>query len=212
MERWDDSQYMIHLRPLVSEHEWMQFKTDILRIYAEQNAKRAALRKLIEYNPYRSMTHMHSTSLRHIQWCPTLLCSDPLRDVVPHYVCVKCRGLIFLSCGFPFMFIFILYLCLVHALFILCLAVDVLSLPRFFFFNGRRHRAFLEAVMRAHPDLDPVLVEEELIQKLRLLTDSMSRHHPGVRCRFTSTLDWYDSKEGVRVYFETFQIQFSQYF
>ena len=212
VEQWDDSQYMIHLRPLVSEQEWMRFKTDILHIYAEQNAKRAALRKLIEYNPYRSMKDMYFTFTRHIQWCRTLLCFDPLRDFVPYSICVKCGMLIFLSCGFPFMFIFIIYLCLINALYILCLAADVITYPRFFFFNGRRHRAFLEAVMTAHPDLDPVQVEEELVVKLRLLTDIMSRHHPGVHCRFTSILDWHDSKEGVRVYLETFQIQFSQYF
>ena len=104
----------------------------------------------------------------------------------------------------------IIYLCLTFALNILCLAVDVLTFPRFLIFYGR-HCAFLEAVMTAHPDLDPVLVEKELVQKLRLLTDSMSRYHPGVRCRFTSILDWEETNEG-RVYFETFQIQFSQYF
>jgi hypothetical protein len=112
---------------------------------------------------------------------------------------------------------FMLFLPILHifgflaiVLFILCLAVDVLTLPRFLFFNGRRHRAFLEAVMTAHPDLDPVLVEEELVQKLRLLTDSMSRHHPGVHCRFISILDSQETKEGL-VYFETFQIQFFQF-
>ena len=206
--RWDDSQYMIHLRPLVSEQEWMQFKKDILRIYAEQNAKRAALRKLIEFNPYRSMKHMNGTSFGHIfhNCClPTLCHCDPLRDPC----CPNCVFRVeFRICYYACI---ILYLCLALALCILCLAVDVLTYPRFFFFNGRRHRAFLEAVMRAHPDLDPVLVEEELVQKLRLLTDIMSRHHPGVRCRFTSILYRKNSKKGP-VYSESFQIQFSKYF
>ena len=76
-----------------------------------------------------------------------------------------------------------------------------------------RHRAFLEAVMRAHPDLDPVLVEEELVvQKLRLLTDIMSRHHPGVYCRITSILSRKKNSNKGPVYFETFQIQFSKHF
>ncbi len=90
---------------------------------------------------------------------------------------------------------------------IICLAVDLLMCPRFIIFNGR-HRAFLEAVMTTHPDLNPVLVEEELVQKLRLLTDNMTRHHPGVHCRFTSTLQYGSTSEGHRFFYETFQIQF----
>ena len=129
--------------------------------------------------------------------------SDRFRD--PYCICVYHIPIL----NIVFMLIVIICIFLNIVLTIICIAVDVLTYPRFFFFNGRRHRAFLEAVMTAHPDLDPVLVETELIQKLRLLTDSMSRHHPGVRCRFTSTLDWYDSKEEGH---ETFQIRFSQYF
>jgi hypothetical protein len=197
VEQWDDSQYMIHLRPLVSEQEWMQFKTDILIIYLRQNRKRAALRKLIEFNPYRSITHMNfalqSHFVRNTNYRLSRCGSDPSRD--PYCICV-----IFFLVYIPIVIIF--YTFLAPALTTICLVVDVLTFPRFLIFNCCRHRAFLEAVMTAHPDLDPVLVEAELVQKLRVYTDSMSRHHPGVYCRFTSILEYN---------FETFQIQFSKY-
>jgi hypothetical protein len=77
---WDDSQYRFH--SLVSEQEWMQFKTDILRIYAEQNAKRAALRRLIEFKRYRGITNWYTTLLSNVNFYLTRCRHDPLRD--PH--------------------------------------------------------------------------------------------------------------------------------
>ena len=60
LERWDDFGYSTHLRSLLSEQDWMQFKRDILHIYEEHNAKRAALRALIEFNCFRSLSMMFS--------------------------------------------------------------------------------------------------------------------------------------------------------
>ena len=206
VEQWDDSQYKLHLRPLVSEQEWMQFKKYISLIYLRQNRKRAALRKLIEFNPYRSITYMNLALQSHTHLrLGSLFCrcgSDPFRD--PYCICVKNIKIVLVLLPVVIISYFI-----GKALTIICIAVDVLTFPRFFFFNGRRHRAFLEAVMTAHPDLDPVLVEEELVQKLRLITDFMSRRHPGVYCRFTSILE--SSEKGGLHYFESFQIQFSKY-
>eukprot|EP01035_Chromulina_nebulosa_P025822 gene25822-33729_t len=76
---WDDSQYRIHLRSLVSEQEWMQFKTEILRIYVEQNAKRAALRKLIQFNRYRPIKVLFLT-LNNFKFYLIRCRCDPLRD------------------------------------------------------------------------------------------------------------------------------------
>eukprot|EP01036_Dinobryon_divergens_P024057 gene24057-32471_t len=156
-EFWDDSQYRLHMRPLVNEEEWMQLKKDILQIYSEQNAKRMALRKLIMFNSYRSMFHMLIAAAENAwnfydRCVRCVIKNDPLRDP----------------------------------------------------------QAFLEAVMTAHPDLDPVLVEEELIQQLRQLADNFTSRHPGVYCRFTSILGHYKTKKG-RSYYETFQIQFLKF-
>ena len=203
--RWGDSKYRAHLQPLVSEQEWMQFKRDILQIYTEQNAKRAALRKLIQFNPYRSISELQSDSVYCIIDC--LFCGgfkpDLLRD--PQNICIRCmKFILFFPLFISHYSVFLLFVCV----FVLCVAVDVLTFPRLFIYRDR-HQAFLEAVMAEHPDLDPVLVEEELIQKLRRLTDSMTADHPGVYCRFTSVLGCHHSKEGSS-YYESFQIQFLQ--
>ncbi len=200
IECWDDSQYLLHLRPLVHEEDWMQLKKDILQIYFEQNAKRAALRKLIQFNSYRSMFCMFEavffTAVRFYMGCyQCVIKHDPLRD----------RQCTFRRClCIPPHFLVLIMIMLIWFLFsIVFLALDLLTYSRFDIFDSC-HRAFLEAVMTAHPDLDPVLVEEELIQKLRQLADDFMSRHPGVYCRFTSVL--------LKHYgHETFQIQFLKF-
>jgi hypothetical protein len=110
-ECWGDSQYLLHLRPLVNEEEWMQLKT---LIYYKQNAKRAALRKLIQFNSYRSMFCMLPavpyTALKfYFQQC-VFKHGDPLRDrqctferclcIPPHFLVVIIVALICLLLSF----------------------------------------------------------------------------------------------------------------
>ena len=191
---------MVHLVPLISGEEWTKIKRDILKIYAEQNAKREALRRLIEFNSNLSMVGMADALLNNgYYYLNRLSLSDPLRD--NQFNCGECLTSPFL-----------LLVKVIYAVIVFCLCrqvgfvVDVLTLPRFILFKNR-HRAFLEAVMTAHPDLDPVLVDRELIQKLRELTDNIMSDHP-VNCRFTSIMDYDSDKNNNSQYYETFQIQF----
>ena len=179
--RWGDKKYSIHLRPLLSEEEWLQFKRDILSIYAEQNSKRAALRKLVQFNWYRSLLISFLSEVRHLRSrLPN--CEDPLRDM--HWS----QRFLLLICLIPQLFAGVLvgYFTFMPITFI-CLLLDLLTFPRFILFH-ERHVSFLESVMEAHPDLDPALVEEELIQKMQQLAQNMTTHHPGVHCRFSSSL------------------------
>lgn len=204
---WDDSQYRFHLRSLVSEQEWMQFKTEFLRIYAEQNAKRAALRKLIQFNRYRGITHWYITLLSNVYFYLTRCRRDLLRD--PHWM-LRCIQLcLYWILFLPLVYAYLGIMWIVVPLYILCLVLDLLLIyPRYLLFRDTE-KAFLDAVMTANPDLDPVLVEEELVQQLRQLTVSMTRHHPGVHCQFTSTLHRKEFGENKTPYYlETFQIQF----
>jgi len=53
--KWDDIGYKTHLQAFISEYEWSEMKMEILRIYAEHNAKKTKLYNLVKCNPYRSM-------------------------------------------------------------------------------------------------------------------------------------------------------------
>ena len=94
---------------------------------------------------------------------------DPLRD--------KTLLQQFLTC--PIILICLPILNVLMGFVFAILLLDLLSFPRFFLFH-HRHLAFLESVIVAHPELDPALAEEELVQKLQCLLDSLCRHHPGV--------------------------------
>lgn len=175
---WNDSEYSIHLRSLLSEQDWMQFKGDILQIYADQNAKREALRKMVEFNCYRSMNAMYLIKLTQFSLYITRCCHrDSLRD--PTWLDQFLTFLLWIiSTPLLFALMFIVFLCLL---------LDIITAPRFVLFY-RSHVEFLDSVMIAHPELDPALVEEELIQKLQQLLDSLSSHHPGVYCKISSSV------------------------
>jgi len=201
---WDDEQYFFHSKPLVSEEEWMQFKREILHIYAEHNARRAALRWLIEINPNRSFIGMFGSARKAISSFIYRSRCDPLRDPDRLLRCLQCFICIVLVIPFGYFFLLI---CMVDiALLLICAMVDLLLFPRFILFR-ECHYAFLMSVMTANPDLDPVLVEESLVQQLRQLADRMNRDHPGVNCRFISTLESIESKNRID-YYEVFQMQF----
>lgn len=178
VDRWGDMEYSIHLRPLLSEQEWMQFKKDILSIYAEQNSKTVALRKLVEFNWYRPLYELYSRALGHLYSC-TPPCRDPTRDMDwPMRFLLYCIYVVHLI---TYMYVLLIPVVLVSLL------LDILTLPRFSLFR-RCHVAFLESVMVAHPELDPAVVEEELIQKIQQLAQNLSANHPGVHCRHSSSV------------------------
>jgi hypothetical protein len=218
---WDDSQYRLQLRSLVSEQEWMQFKTDILRIYAEQNAKRAALRKLIQFNRYRPIAHLFLALLSNAKAYLDRR-SDPLRDPLmnpPTYSILLFPLILLLSLILMVASVSVLSaiamigIVLINFLLSLCIVLDfLLMFPRYLLFR-ETEKSFLESAMAAHPDLDPVLVEEELVQQLRQLTVRMNRHHRGVHCQFTSTLEHRkgDGADNPSSDWETFQIQFLKF-
>ena len=202
VQRWSDNEYAIHLRTLLNEHDWMQFKGDILQIYAVQNAKREALRKLVEFNSYRSLNAMYLIKLtQFLLYIPRCCHRDPLRD--PTWLQQSLTTLLWLIC-MPLFYVimFIVFLCLL---------LDTVTAPRFVVFY-RRHVEFLESVMIAHPELDPAAVEEELVQKLRQLLESLSRNHPGVHCKLSSSVVHHKS-DGNRAAHDVdvFEIQFLQF-
>ena len=202
VQSWGDKEYAIHLCKLLNEQEWMQFKGDILHIYAEQNAKRVALRKLIDFNCYRSLHRMYFIKLNQFVVSFSRCCHrDPLRD--------KTLLQQFLTCP-----IFLICLPLVYVLMGFVFAIlllDLLSFPRFFLFH-HRHLAFLESVIVAHPELDPAVVEEELVQKLQCLLDSLCRHHPGVHYNLCASVV-HHPRQGSNASYDAdvFEIQFLKF-
>ena len=72
--------------------------------------------------------------------------------------------------------------------------------------------AFLESVMEAHPELDPAMVEEELVQRLQTLLESLSRHHPGVHCKLSASVV-HHKRNGSTASFDedVFEIQFLKF-
>ena len=199
---WSDKEYAIHLSKLLSEQEWMQFKGDILQIYAEQNAKRVALRKLVELNCYRSLHRMYIIILNQFLLAIPRCCHrDPRRD--------KTLLQKFLLCPIELISIPILYVLMAFILAFLLL--DLLSLPRFFLFH-RHQIAFLESVVVAHPELDPAVVEEELVQKVQNLLDSLCRHHPGVHCNLCASVV-HQPRQGSNASYDVdvFEIQFHKF-
>ena len=202
VQLWSDKEYSINLRSLLNEQEWMQFKGDVLQIYADQNAKREALRKLINFNCYRSINSMYMIQIAQFFSFISRGCHrNSLRD--PTLVQQ------FLSCPLFCIFLPLLYVLLF--LIFACMLLDLLTSPRFFLFH-HRHMAFLESVMEAHPELDPAMVEEELVQRLQTLLESLSRHHPGVHCKLSASVV-HHKRNGSTASFDedVFEIQFLKF-
>ena len=83
--------YQSKMSSLLGQNEWLEFKRGILHICTEQNAKRAALRALIEFNCYRSLfamayviddyfTVLVGPAFTNIIYSNALSWQDPLRD------------------------------------------------------------------------------------------------------------------------------------
>ena len=199
VQSWGDKKYSIHLRSLLNEQEWLQFKRDILQIYAEQNAKRRALRKLIEYNCYRSLHMMYLITIGKV-----FLCMFPrlnLRD--------KTMLQRFLECPLCLLFMPLIYILMILS--IVFWFLDVLTGLRFFLLR-HREKAFLDSVIIAHPELDPDLIEGELVQKLQQLLGALSGHHPGVHCKISSSVV-HQPRQGSHASYEedVFEIQFFKF-
>ena len=153
VHRWGDMAYQSQMSSLLGQNEWLEFKRGLLHICTEQNAKRAALRALIEFNCYRSLFAM------------AYVIDDYYEYYLPgydhHQFCCPPRWLlVVLLIPFILLFPFI----------VICsgLLLDVLLLPRFCLFHYR-HVAFLESVLTSHPDLEPVLIEKEFFVKIQQL-------------------------------------------
>ena len=177
VQSWGDKEYSIHLRSLLNEQEWLQFKRDILQIYTEQNAKRQALRNLIECNCYRSLFEIYFITINNFLSCICPRCWNPLRD--------KTMLQRFLECLLFLLFFPLIYISAIPMF--VFMVLDGLTGLRFCLLR-HHHNAFLESVMTAHPELDPALIEEELVEKLQQLLDALSRHHPGVHCKLSSSV------------------------
>ncbi len=202
VESWGDKEYSIHLQSLLNEQEWLQFKRDIFQIYADQNAKKEALRILIEFNWYRSINAMYLILVgKFLSYLPQCCYRDPLRDKTLLQNFLLCP--LYLLC-FPLCYIIMIF----AVVFIL---LDLITGLRFFVFQ-QPHMAFLESVMVAHPELDPTVVEEELVQKIQQLLDTLSRHHPEVHCKL-STSTVHHRRNGSNASFDAdvFEIQFFKF-
>ena len=163
MQRWGDIAYQSKMSSLLGENEWLEFKRGILHICTEQNAKRAALRALIEFNCYRSLfamayviddyfTVLMGPAFTNIIYSNASSWQDPLRDPERNrydQCCCPPRWLLVVPL-IPFILLF--------PFIVICsgLLLDVLLLPRFCLFHYR-HVAFLESVLNSHPDLEPVI-------------------------------------------------------
>lgn len=166
------------------------------------------LRKLIEFNCYRSLVMMYLVIIEKFILRPfisSLNCCvrrDTRRDI--SWLQQLLLGLIAFS-PISMIFISLLYL---MVLFVLLL--DLLSFPRFFLFR-HRHLDFLESVIVAHPELDPAVVEEELVQKLQCLLNSLCRH-PGVHCNLSASVV-HQPKQGSNASFDAdhFEIHFLKF-
>jgi hypothetical protein len=207
--RWNDSDYSNKLRTLLNEQDWMQFKRDILRIYEDQNAKRKALRFHIEFNSYRSVGQMFLIKVGYL--IPLIACSycpgqrDPLRDPTCSF------RLTFFVLAIPRLLFLILAMYSMMPVMLSCILLDLLTFPRFFMYH-QRHMEFLDSVITAHPELDPMLVEEELVQKLQQLIQSLSRNNPGVHCKISSYIVHHPRHGSHQSYKEDiFEIQFLKF-
>ncbi len=183
VQRWGDIAYQSEMSSLLGENEWLEFKRGILHICTEQNAKRAALRALIEFNCYRSlfgMAHVYFIDyLNELHWprfsdfFSNASWQDPLRDPPErnqgdHQCCYPPRCLLIVLL-MPFIY---LYLGALFCLLVCSGLLDLLLLPRFCLFVCR-HVAFLESVLTSHPDLDPVLIEKEFIVRIQQLAERL---------------------------------------
>ena len=223
LERWDDFGYSTHLRSLLSEQDWMQFKRDILHIYEEHNAKRAALRALIEFNCFRSLSMMFSIALidysnaklychpPHCWFCcyRTNPWMDPLSDQQPPMSLLFC---LFMPLGVVSWLMYIIVIFFGSAIISgVLIVLDLLFLPRFCLFYYC-HKAFLESVMTAHPELNPSLLEEEFISQMDQLIESFSSLHPALHCRIDSSVK-HVPRNGSNVSYDMdhFQIKFFKF-
>ena len=203
VQSWGDKEYSIHLRSLLNEQEWLQFKRDILQIYTDQNAKRQALRNLIECNCYRSLFEMYGITINNFLRCICPRCWNPLRD--------KTMLQQFLECLLFLLFFPLLWISAIPMF--VFIVLDGLTGLRFCLLR-HHHKAFLESVMTAHPELDPALIEEELVEKLQQLLNALSRHRPGVHCKLSSSVvhqHGYGSNGSYSYDEDVFEIQFFKF-
>jgi hypothetical protein len=174
VHRWGDMAYQSKMSSLLSENEWLEFKRGILHICTEQNAKRAALRALIIFNCYRSLSDMAGEFLLDdsggVMGCNSnSLWQDPLRDPPEQSQCCCSPRWLLIVFFVPFVF---LYLGALFCLCVCCTLLDLLLLPRFCLF-ACRHVAFLESVLTSHPNLDPVRIEKEFIVQIQQLAERL---------------------------------------
>jgi len=175
---WDDAGYKTHLRAFISDHDWMDLKKEILRIYSEHKAKREILYNLVKCNFYRSMAlttvecYLNAFN-RSISFC---CCLSRLSDSSAFMKCLFC--ILIIPIGYVHLFVFLL-------LFTLIGAVDIITFPRFILFK-ENHKDFIEAVMNANPDLDPEIIDDQCVIALKEFAARVTNKYPGVNCVFSS--------------------------
>jgi hypothetical protein len=144
IKRWNDSKYEAHLPEFIRRQEWEQFKSDILNVTAQHDAKREKLRKLVEFNRYRSLFSMFWIV---VSKCVDCNCNpDPLHDPT---CCVENISVILFLSFFPFSFVALMFflLLLLPLCYVFCWLIDCICFVRFVLFRA-------EGPPRAEPGRD----------------------------------------------------------